>query len=96
MVRYLSLVNFTPDGARNIKDTVKRAKAFQSLVEQAGGTVVGLYWAMGDADGAAIFEAPSEEAATTVLLKLAQQGNVRTRSLRIYNQEEMAKILKGL
>lgn len=96
MVRYLSLLNFTQEGARNVKDTVKRAKAFESLVKQAGGKVVEQYWALGEVDGVVVVEGPSDEAMAGVLMKLAQQGFVRTRSMRVYNSEEVDKLVAGM
>ncbi len=92
MPRYLSLVNFTDAGIRQIKDSVKRAKFFSRAVEKAGGKIIGMYWAIGEFDGAVIFEAPDEPAATALLLKLGSAGFVRTRSLRVMEAEEFGKI----
>jgi uncharacterized protein with GYD domain len=96
MARYLSLLNFTQEGAKKIKDTVKRAKAFQADVEKTGGKVIGQYWSEGEFDGAVIFEVPSDTDATQLLCKLAQLGNVRTHSLRVHNAAEMEKAIAGL
>ena len=93
MPRYLSLVNFTDQGIRDIKDSIHRATEFRSAVEAAGGNVVQLYWAVGEADGAVIFEAPDETTATALLLRLARGGYVRTRTLRIYDAAEFENVL---
>jgi uncharacterized protein with GYD domain len=93
MQRCLSLISFTDQGIREVKDTVTRASRFRSKVESAGGQVVGLYWSVGEADGAVIFETPDEATATQLLLGLGREGNVRTRTLRLYNDDEFATIL---
>ena len=93
MPRYLSLISFTDQGIRDVKDTIDRANRFRASVENAGGRVVGLYWAVGEVDGAVIFEAPDEATATTLLLVLGREGCVRTHTLRLYDAEEFRPIL---
>jgi len=93
MLSYLSLVNFTDQGIRDVKDSVQRAAGFRSAVETAGGTVREVYWAIGEADGAVIFDAPDEETAVALLLSLAHNGFVRTRTMRVFGAEEFEKVL---
>jgi uncharacterized protein with GYD domain len=93
MVRYLSMINFTVQGIQGIKNSPARASSFASQVEQAGGRVVSQYWSLGDADGCFVFEAPSEHIATQLLLRLEQQGNVRTKSLRVFDANEFGGIV---
>jgi uncharacterized protein with GYD domain len=93
MTRFLSLLSFTEQGIRSVKQTVKRANDFRAKVEAAGGKVLSQYWALGDADGCVIFEAPDEATGASLLLALSQLGNVRTRTLTIYNEQEFAKVL---
>jgi uncharacterized protein with GYD domain len=90
---YVSLVNFTEQGVRSIRDTTKRAKAFIELAKKSGVTVKNLYWTLGSCDLITITEAPNDEAATALLLSVAAMGNVRTETLRAYSAEEMDKIL---
>ena len=93
MTRYLSLITFTEQGIRSVKQTVQRSHNFRKSVEAAGGTVLTQYWAIGEADGCVVFEAPDEETAASLLLALGQLGNVRTRTLRVYDAKEFEKIL---
>ena len=93
MPSYLSLVNFTDEGIRDVKDSVQRASGFRSAVEAAGGSVRDIFWAVGEADGAAIFDAPDEETAVSLLLHLTHNGFVRTRTMRVFRTEEFEKIL---
>jgi uncharacterized protein with GYD domain len=43
-----------------------------------------------------IFEAPDEEALSAHLLEIGSLGNVRTTTLRAYDEQEMSGILQRL
>jgi uncharacterized protein with GYD domain len=94
MPTYIALGNFTDQGIRTYKDTVKRAKAFQELVQQAGGSVKDILWTMGTYDIVATITAPDDETATMVAIKLGSQGNVRTTTMRAFTMDEVAKIIQ--
>ena len=93
MVTYIMLANFTDQGIRNIKDTLKRADAFKDMAKSHGVMVKDLYWSLGQYDIVAIAEAPDETAGTALSLSLAKSGNVRTQSLRAFSAADMSKIL---
>jgi len=95
MVRYLSLISFTEQGIRAVDKSVERAGKFRAAVEAAGGKVSAMYWAVGECDGAFIFEAPDETTAARLLLTLGKLGNVRTRSLRVFNEAEFQTVASG-
>jgi uncharacterized protein with GYD domain len=61
------LVNFTDQGMRNIKDTIKRAHAFEEMAKKSGAVLKVLCWTMGRYDVIAVFEAPDDESATAHL-----------------------------
>jgi uncharacterized protein with GYD domain len=96
MPRYLSLLTFTEQGVRDVQQTVPRAKAFEREVQSAGGKVIVQYWATGEVDGCVVFEAPTPDAATSLLLALGKKGNVRTRTLEVYNADEMQAIVQKM
>ena len=60
MPTFISLFNWTEQGIRDVKDTAKRAEAFRSLTQAAGGSVKYIYWTMGRYDGVIVFEAPDD------------------------------------
>lgn len=93
MARFLSLLSFTEQGMRNVKESVQRAAEFRRVVEAAGGKVLSQYWALGDFDGCIIFESPDDTTGTALLLTLGRLGNVRTHTLSIYNEQEFSKLL---
>ena len=55
MATYVLLLNFTDQGIRNVKDTTKRAEAFKSIADKAGGKAKEVYWTLGQYDGVLIF-----------------------------------------
>ena len=89
----VSLVNFTDQGIRNIKDSPQRARAFRELCKQQGVQVRELLWTSGAHDMVVITEGP-EEALSAVLLSVARLGNVRTQSLRAMDQEAFQRVLE--
>ena len=93
MAHYVLLVNFTDQGARAVKDTVKRAEAFKQLAEKSGVKVHALFWTLGQHDVVTIAEAEDDLAATALSLSVAALGNVRTQTLRAFDAADMKKIL---
>jgi uncharacterized protein with GYD domain len=95
MPRYLSLIQFTEQGIKAIDKSTQRAERFRSAVSAAGGNVEAAYWALGEFDGAVVFQAPDEKTAARLLLELGQQGNVRTRTVQVFDAAEFAAMSKG-
>jgi uncharacterized protein with GYD domain len=96
MPAYISLFNFTEQGIKNVKDTVKRADAVRKNIEAAGGKVIGIWWLMGQYDGILITESPNDDAAMRQLIATSLAGNIRTSTLRAFSEEEMARIVGAL
>ena len=89
MVTYVVLGNFTDQGARNAKDSPKRADAFKQMAKTLGVTVKDLFWTQGRYDVVTIVEAQDETSAMSLSLSLSALGNVRTESLRAFSAAEM-------
>ena len=96
MPTYVSLLNWTEQGIRNVRDTVERANRAAEIVQKQGGRIEQLYWTVGPYDIVAIIEAPDDESATSALLEMGSWGNVRTTTLRAYDREEMRGIIERL
>jgi uncharacterized protein with GYD domain len=92
MVRYLTLITFTQQGLQNVHNSTERAKMFRADVERCGGKLLSQYWSMGDVDGCITFEAPSDSVAAELLLRLGKQGNVRTKSTRLFDEQEFTAL----
>jgi uncharacterized protein with GYD domain len=93
MATYVILANFTDQGIRNVKDTVKRADVFKEMAKKKDVKVRDMFWTLGAHDVVAIIDAPNDEAITGLGLALGMQGNVRTQTLRAYSASEIGKIL---
>jgi uncharacterized protein with GYD domain len=96
MARYIILLNWTAQGIKNVKDTVKRAKSFENAIEKAGGKSVGFYYTIGRHDMVAMVEAPNDEAIASVLYSTGSLGNVRTETLKAFSMDEAANIIEKL
>ncbi|MEW8114263.1 MAG: GYD domain-containing protein [Candidatus Thiodiazotropha endolucinida] len=92
---HITLVNFTDQGIRNVKESPDRYEAFKVLAEQMGLTVVGVYYTIGHYDMVVILEG-SDEATTAALLKVGSLGNIRTETMRAYSVEGMRKLVENL
>ena len=91
---FITLMNFTDLGVRNIKDTVGRAKAFREMAHSKFGVEIrDIYWTLGDYDVIAITDAPDEETATALALALNSLGNVKAHTLRAFSSKEMKEII---
>ena len=95
MPAYITLANFTDQGARAVKDSPDRFEAFKSLAEASGVAVKSVHWTTGAYDIVLVTEG-SEDALMTLNLKLAALGNVRTQTLRGFTITEMRKLASGL
>src|ERR1700756_4283985 len=95
MATYISLMKFTDQGIRNIKDSPDRYGTFKAMAEKLGVTVKGAYYTVGRYDLVVILEG-SDEAVTTALLKVGSAGNVRTESLRAFTIDEAKRFIGNL
>ncbi len=93
MATYVALINWTEQGIKNLRDSPKRADAFEQLVQKHGGRVVGIYWTLGEYDIVGITEAPDDETYTAIALELGSIGTVRTQTLRAFTRNEIEGIL---
>ena len=93
MATYIVLANFTDQGVRDAKDTLKRSEAFKELAKKHGVTVKDIYWTQGQYDIVTITEASDEMAATALALTIGGLGNIRTQTLRGFSADEMKTVI---
>jgi uncharacterized protein with GYD domain len=91
MARYVVLIRFTDQGARNLKQSPTRARAFVQAAEKAGIKVENQLWTVGTWDGVAVLSGDQKQVLRTVA-DLASQGNVRTETLQAFDAAEFAAI----
>jgi uncharacterized protein with GYD domain len=90
---YVGLGNWTDQGTKDFRGAVQRANTFREAVNQAGGRVRELVWTMGAYDFIAVLEAPDDETAAVLVLRVAAAGNVRTTTMRAFDAEQMTDII---
>jgi uncharacterized protein with GYD domain len=93
MAYYVVLVNFTEQGARSVRDTLKRAELYKAMAEKSGVKVHTLLWTLGQHDVVTVVEAEDDLAATALNLSVAELGNVKTQTLRAFDANDMRQIL---
>jgi len=94
MPTYVSLINWTDQGIKNYKDTTSRAEDFTKLAESLGGRVREVLWTVGEYDIVVVVDFPDDETGTAALLMSGSLGNIRTRTMRAFNAEEMGNIIR--
>lgn len=96
MSTYLSLISWTDQGIRTVKDSPKRLDAAKKTLKDMGGELKSFYMTQGSFDAVLIFEVPGDEVAAKFLLKVGSAGNIRTTTLKAYPEADYRKIIGGL
>lgn len=94
MPTYVVLMNWTDQGAKSAGDTVDRYEAAKADLAQRGVTITDIFWTVGPYDLVTIIEAADDETATSGLLRLASQGNLRTTTMRAFGAEEARRVVE--
>ena len=92
MARFVSLLNWTDQGAKAAADTVGRVEAVKKVAADMGGTLE-VYWTMGQYDLVAITEFPDDETAVAFLAKVSSLGNVRSQTMRAFDADAVSSIM---
>ena len=95
MGHYILLLNWTDQGIRNVKESPKRADAFENLVKGLGGEA-SYFYTLGQYDLVAVVKLPDDEAMLKLGLELGRLGNIRTTTLKGWTKQEMARIISSL
>ena len=88
MPTYLVLGNFTDQGIRSVRDSLKREDAFRKQCEKVGARVRDVYRTMGRYDLAAVVNAPDDVTMNSLLYSTGALGNIRTETLRALTRNE--------
>ena len=96
MARYITLINFTEQGIKTIKDWDRRMAATRERLDRAGGKLVDVYLTLGEFDAIAITDAPNDDAALRAAIEYGMAGNGRSRTMRAFTAEETLRIVKQL
>ncbi len=92
MATFITLLTFTDQGMRNVKESPSRVEAFKKMAGSLGVTVKTVYYTLGTYDLVVVTEG-DEEAAMATLLRAGSLGNVRSQTLRGFSVDEFTKII---
>jgi uncharacterized protein with GYD domain len=97
MHSYVVLANWTGQGVKDSRDTLKYAKAFRTLIESRGGKLREQLCTLGEYDIIMVAEFPDDDtAAAAVLAPGPALGNVRAKTMRAFTVRETAAIIDQL
>lgn len=97
MATYLIQFSFTQKGVENIRESPARVEAAKRTVRELGGEVKSFYALLGsEFDTLFVIDAPNELKAGEMALAIAAHGQVRTRTQRLFNEEEYRTICATL
>ena len=96
MGTYISLVNWTDQGIKSVKDSPGRLDGARQLAKKHGCQMTQFFMTIGPYDMVAMLEAPDDESAAKFSLALASSGNVRTTTLKAFSEDAYRKIIAGI
>jgi uncharacterized protein with GYD domain len=96
MATYIVLMNYTEKGIQAMKDVPKRLEKVREILGQAGVRLTSFHLTMGHYDGVTVVDAADDTSLARALLTIAALGNVRTETLRAFDETEAAAIVSTL
>jgi uncharacterized protein with GYD domain len=96
MGKYVLLGNWTDQGIRDVRNTVKRSRAAREAFAAMGVNAREWFFTLGPYDVVLTVDAPDDETLTRATLALAIQGNLRTTTMRGFGEKEMESLLSSL
>ena len=96
MPHYVTLMRWTSQGVAGLPAWRERVEEGERIIQSAGGSLVGVYVTLGRYDVVEIFEAPDDDVAVEILMKLQRYGAEHTETLRGFTREEAEQIVRKL
>ena len=89
-------MRWTSEGLAGLPAWRERVEEGERTIQEAGGRLVGVYVTLGRYDVVEIFEAPDDDVAVEILMKLQRFGAEHTETLRAFTRDEAEAIVKRL
>ena len=96
MPTYITLLRWTSEGAKNIKESPSRLDAARKAFQAAGVTLKDFYMVTGRYDMVIISEAADDVSLARATLSIASKGSVQTETLRAFTENEYRTIIGSL
>ena len=89
-------MRWTSQGIAGLPAWRERVEEGERIIDDAGGTLVGVYVTLGRYDVVEIFEAPDDGLAVEILMKLQRFGAEHTETLRAFTRDDAEEIIRRL
>lgn len=96
MPTYISLITLSHQGITSVSDSPSRLEAARETFRNFGAELKDFYFAMGRYDIVVVSEAPDDASVAKALLSIAAGGNVRSETLRVFNEGEYRDIVAAV
>jgi uncharacterized protein with GYD domain len=93
---FITSLNWTEQGIRNVKDAPKRAQAANDIAKKVGVEIRELFLTSGDTDMVAVLQTENGDNVAKFAMAVGALGNVRTRTVRAWTASEMQKLISEL
>jgi uncharacterized protein with GYD domain len=90
------MLNWTPQGIQNIKQSPSRLDAVRKGFEAAGVTMKDFYMVIDRHDMLTVIEARDDAALAKALLSATSQGSITSETCRAFTEAEYRQIVGGL
>jgi uncharacterized protein with GYD domain len=89
-------MNWTSQGIGGLPVWRDRVDESEQVIAKRGGKLIDIYVTLGRYDVVEIFEAPDDDSAIEILMKLNRYGAEHTETLRAFTREEAEEIVRKL
>jgi uncharacterized protein with GYD domain len=96
MPTFILALTWTHQGIRSVKDSPKRLAAGKELAKKMGVELKQTFLTTGEQDLLVVLESASGDNVAKFALALSSLGNVKTRTMRAWNESEYSKLLSEL
>ncbi|MCJ7553403.1 MAG: GYD domain-containing protein [Ignavibacteriaceae bacterium] len=96
MATYITLLRYTQQGMKNIKQGPDRLNDAKKAYKAAGAEIKDFYLTMGQYDAVVVSEAPDDQTTAKIALSIGALGNVQTETFRAFSESEYKIIVSAL
>ena len=96
MATFISLVNFTDQGVKGVKEIPNRQDKSRETAKKFGVERKQVWMTFGPYDFVHLYEAPNDEAMARFVMTLGSFGNVRTTVMRAWDESEHLPLIREL
>jgi uncharacterized protein with GYD domain len=96
MPTYIAMLNWTPEGRENVKESPSRLDAARKGFESAGAKMKDFYMVTGKYDMICVIEAPDDLSLAKAILGTGAGGSVTSETCRAFTEDEYRQIIGAL